>query len=109
MVRVYRLGPRPKEYNPTLASAWYTPLPEAGLDVLASGPSEKQYNAAESCSDRTFLFAAQEVAIEASVEDCRINISLLDLAPGGSALHRFRTSGLSNRFVLGVQSARALA
>jgi hypothetical protein len=55
------------------------------------------------------LFAVPEVAIEASVEDWRINSSLLDFVAGGSALHRFRTSGLSDRFVFSVQSARALA
>jgi len=81
----------------------------SGLIRRSPGPWEKQYNAAESCSDKTLLFAVKEVAIEASVEDWRINISLLDLAAGSSALHRFRTSGLSNRFVFGVQSARALA
>ena len=55
----------------------------------STGPWEKLYNAAESCSDKTLLFAVQEVAIEASIEDWRVNISLLDLAAGGSALHRF--------------------
>jgi hypothetical protein len=63
-----------------------------GLVSRSSGPLEKRYNAAESCSDKTLLFAVPEVAIEASVEDWRINISLLDFVAGGSALHRFRTS-----------------
>ena len=36
-------------------------------------------------------FAAQEVTLEGSVEDCWIDPNLLDRAAGGAALHWFRT------------------
>jgi hypothetical protein len=52
---------------------------------------KKQYNAVESYSHRTLLFAVQEAMIEASAEDCWVNSNLLGLAAGGAALHWFRT------------------
>ena len=47
--------------------------------------------------------------IEDSIEDWWININLLDPASARVAHRRFRTSGLSNRFIFVVQNAWALA
>jgi hypothetical protein len=53
---------------------------------FATRRSEKQYNAAESCS---VTLSVAEVTVEASVENWWININSFGLAVGGAALHWF--------------------
>jgi len=53
---------------------------------FATRLSEKQYNAAESCS---VTLSVAEVTVEASVKNRWININLFGLAVGGAALHWF--------------------